>query len=76
MAEAARSGLGILRQKLRERPWQAARDLALDYATWVGMVAFTGTLVLLRAPIAVAEQASGRPLRQKFIDLVSRAAKA
>jgi hypothetical protein len=70
------TGVRLFVARLRREPARALAALAADYATFSAMCAFSAGLVALRAPLALAERATGTPVRERLIDLVARAAKA
>jgi hypothetical protein len=68
------NGWRLFRAKLRDRPWAALGDLALDYLTFVAMVAFCALLWGLRGPVSFLERAGGRGVREAIIRSVARLA--
>ena len=70
------TGVRLFVARLRREPLRAAGALALDYATFAAMCVFCLLLVVLRAPLRALARLTGRPVRERLVDLVGRVARA
>jgi hypothetical protein len=66
------TGVKLFASKLRRHPAAAARDLARDYVLFSCALPFTLAMMALRRPVAWAERATARPVREKLLDAVAR----
>jgi hypothetical protein len=67
-----RSGVGLFRAALRERPVGAAAGLVVEYLTFASAVFLAITLYLTRHPMGFLDRVLGLRLRERFVDFIAR----
>jgi hypothetical protein len=69
------TGIGLFREKLRRQPGRALWDLAIDYATYVGMCLFFIWLWVMRGPLWLLGPTTGRAAKRALVNAVARVAR-
>jgi len=69
------TGISLFREKLRRQPGRALWDLAIDYATYVGMCLFFIWLWVMRGPLGLLGPTAGRAAKRAMVSAVARVAR-
>ena len=69
------TGISLFREKLRRQPGRALWDLAIDYATYVGMCLFFIWLWVMRGPLWLLGPTAGRAAKRALVSAVARVAR-
>jgi hypothetical protein len=69
------TGISLFREKLRQQPGRALLDLAIDYATYVGMCLFFIWLSVMRGPLWLLGPTAGRAAKRALVNAVARVAR-
>jgi hypothetical protein len=67
-----RSGVGLFREALREKPVSTAAGLVLEYLTFASAVFLALSLYLTRHPMAFLDRVLGLRLRERFVELIAK----
>ena len=69
------TGLALFFDKLHRQPGRALWDLAMDYATYVGMCLFFIWLWAMRGPLWLLGRTTSRTVRRALVGAVARVAR-
>ncbi|HEX3594822.1 MAG TPA: hypothetical protein VHU80_06970 [Polyangiaceae bacterium] len=68
----SRSGPGLFKAALQERPVPTSLGLIVEYLTFGSAVFLAVSLYLTRKPMALVDRAFGLRLRERFVELIAR----
>src|ERR1051325_220426 len=67
-----RSGVGLFRAALRERPLGTAAGLVVEYLMFASAVFLAVSLYVTRHPMAFLDRVLGLRLRERFVEFIAR----